>query len=199
MELAYPAGDAEALKVVTAALLSGHEIHSQDGAPSISLKLSDGTVLQDSGAAARFIGDREQSLQSATAPWHHMSCCWLLAGGQALVPEAARLQVLQWVEWEAAVLRPALRGLSEQRRAACAELGPAVKGRRWLVGHQATLADVVMFATLTRLSGVSTPAANLSPHDIQLLGPHAPPWSHVLLLCTVVAASTLMNGARCWQ
>ena len=83
--------------------------------------------------------------------------------------------MLQWVEWEAAVLRPALRGLEEQRRAACAELAPAVKGRRWLVGHQATLADIVVFATLTRLSGVSIPAANLSPHDIRVLGPLAPP------------------------
>ena len=172
MELAYPAGDAEALKVVIAALISGHEIHSQDGAASISLKLSDGTLLQDASAAARFIGDREQSQQSsALKPWHHMSCCWLIAGGQALVPEAARLQVLQWVEWEAATLRPALQGLAEQRRAACAELAPAAKGRRWLVGHQATLADVVVFATLTRLSGVRVPAANLSPHSDQVLGP----------------------------
>lgn len=58
MELAYPAGDAEALKVVIAAVIGGHEIQSRDGAPSISLKLSDGTVLQDAGAAARFIGDK---------------------------------------------------------------------------------------------------------------------------------------------
>lgn len=105
-----------------------------------------------------------------------MSCCWLLAGGQALLPEAARLQVLQWVEWEAASLRAAVRGLREQRRAACAELAPAVKGRRWLVGHQATLADVVLFATLTRLSEVNAPAANLSPHNIQVLGPLVPHW-----------------------
>ena len=79
------------------------------------------------------------------------------------MPEAVRPQVLQWVEWEAAVLRPALRGLGEQRRAACAELAPAVKGKRWLVGHQATLADVVVFATLVRLPGVGAPAENLSP------------------------------------
>ena len=57
MELAYPAGDAEALKVVIAAAVSGHEIKSQDGAPSVSLKLSDGTVLHDAGAAARLIGE----------------------------------------------------------------------------------------------------------------------------------------------
>ena len=117
-----------------------------------------------------------------------------------LVPEAARPQVLQWVEWEAAVLRPALHGLAEQRWAAYAELAPVVKGRRWLVGDQATLADVVVFATLTRLSGVSVPAANLSPHNVQVLGPLTPSQSHVLQVALQSCYyQQTDDSARCWR
>ncbi|GBF87385.1 methionine-tRNA ligase-like protein [Raphidocelis subcapitata] len=130
-------GDAQALKAFIAAQVSGAALSFAPGdpknlfgTPSVSLSLPDGGSLSEPNAVASY-----------------------LAEGSPLKPAgAAAARVAQWLEWEAAVLRPAAYEGGPALDAALAQLAEAAGGGGFLAGGGApTVADVAVLCTLLPL------------------------------------------------
>ena len=97
------------------------------------------------------------------------------------MPEAVRHQVVDWLEWEERVLRPAAQSPQPAHLAAAlAQLDQACTSGQMFLGHSLTLADVAIFSALQSADG-STEASQTSVRRPGLSGCLAQQEVHALM------------------
>lgn len=72
------------------------------------------------------------------------------------MPSTSELAIQDWLEWEEAVLRPAISAPHAGLQAALQRLGKAVSATDFVAGSAPTVADAAIFATLHGLANKVT-------------------------------------------